>query len=124
MVEQEASLIVGLGILPAGRNRIGLCELLRLCVFFFSSTLAQIAVLLQGDPVYLRESRSALQCSNQLSILIAPKERPCAFDLLGPDRESGCRFLRHSKFPQRSSVWRIKRIVRSVPPFQAMFGVP
>jgi hypothetical protein len=27
--------------------------LLRLCVFYFSSTLAQVAVLLQGDPLML-----------------------------------------------------------------------
>ena len=40
MVDQEASLTVGLGKLAANRNRVGLCGLLRLCVFSFSSTLA------------------------------------------------------------------------------------
>jgi hypothetical protein len=38
--DQEASLTVGLGKPPANRNRVGLCELLRLCTFLFSSTLA------------------------------------------------------------------------------------
>src|ERR1700680_4181147 len=40
VVDQEASLTVGLGKLAANRNRVGLCGLLRLCVFSFSSTLA------------------------------------------------------------------------------------
>ena len=54
--EQEASLIVGLGKLPARRNRVGLCELLRLCVFFFSSArLAQVAVLLQVTRLFAQE---------------------------------------------------------------------
>jgi hypothetical protein len=40
VVDQEASLTVGLGKLAANRNRVGLCGLLRLCVFSLSSTLA------------------------------------------------------------------------------------
>jgi hypothetical protein len=40
VVDQEASLTVGLGKLAANRNRVGLCGLLRLCTFFFSSVVS------------------------------------------------------------------------------------
>jgi hypothetical protein len=39
-VAQEASLIVGLSKPPANRHLVWLCELLKLCAFLFSSTLA------------------------------------------------------------------------------------
>ena len=49
MVDQEASLSVGLGKLAANRNLVGLCELLRLCAFFSLLRLL-IAVALKGEP--------------------------------------------------------------------------
>jgi len=39
---------------PANRNRVWLCGLLRLCTFF-SLVRLLIAVVLEGDPAYLRE---------------------------------------------------------------------
>ena len=45
MVDEEASLTVGLGKLAANRNRVGLCGFLRLCVF--SSLVRLLITVLQ-----------------------------------------------------------------------------
>ena len=72
MVDQEASLTVGLSKLAANRNRVRLCGLLRLW-FIPSLVRLLIAVLLQGYRLLARADRA-----RQQSMLIASKSTmPC-----------------------------------------------
>ena len=57
VVDQEASLTVGLGKPPANRNRVGLCGLQRLCIFF-SLVRLLIAVVLEDDRLLARADRA------------------------------------------------------------------
>jgi hypothetical protein len=80
VVDQEASLTVGLGKPPANRHLVGLCELLRLGAFF-SLVRLLIAVALKGDPLtYARADRAARagkRCSSRQKGIVG------ALDVLG-----------------------------------------
>ena len=77
MVDQEASLTVGLGKLAANRNRVGLCGLLRLCVFSFSSTLAHNSASTRLLLTCASRSRPSAIGADRL------KEHHAALDTLG-----------------------------------------